>query len=149
MAPAEAARPAPAASLPVSGPATYQVQPGDTLFAISKRFGASVDAIKQLNSLHDNQLQVGQNLILLALPDGSAQAIKPDNNLKLAANTKAARPATNRVSRAPITQSYTVKTGDTLFAIAQKFSVSIDNLLRWNRLSVKAVIKPGVRLRVS
>ena len=149
VAPAEAARPAPAASLPVSGPATYQVQPGDTLFAISKRFGASVDAIKQLNSLHDNQLQVGQNLILLALPDGSAQAIKPDNNLKLAANTKAARPATTRVSRAPATQSYTVKTGDTLFAIAQKFNVSIDNLLRWNRLSVKAVIKPGVRLRVS
>ena len=141
--------PTASASASASGPATYQIQPGDTLFAISKRFGASVDAIKQLNSLHDNQLQVGQNLILLALPDDSAQAIKPDNNLKLAANTKAARPATTRVSRAPATQSYTVRTGDTLFAIAQKFNVSIDNLLRWNRLSVKAVIKPGVRLRVS
>ena len=141
--------PTASASASASGPATYQIQPGDTLFAISKRFGASVDAIKQLNSLHDNQLQPGQNLILLALPDDSAQAIKPDNNLKLAANTKAARPATTRVSRAPATQSYTVRTGDTLFAIAQKFNVSIDNLLRWNRLSVKAVIKPGVRLRVS
>ena len=146
VAPAEVVQPAPTAS--ASGPATYQIQPGDTLFAISKRFGASVDAIKQLNSLHDNQLQVGQNLILLALPDDSAQAIKAYTNLKLAANAKTARPATTRVSRAPATQSYTVRTGDTLFAIAQKFNVSIDNLLRWNRLSVKAVIKPGVRLRV-
>ena len=148
-APAEAAQSAPTATLPASGPATYQVQPGDTLFAISKRFGASVDAIKQLNSLHDNQLQPGQNLILLALPDDSAQAIKADTNLKLAVNAKAARPAATRASRASSTHSYTVKTGDTLFAIAQKFSVSIDNLLRWNKLSAKAVIKPGVRLRVS
>lgn len=146
MAPAETA---PTASAPAPGPAAYQVQPGDTLFAISKRFGASVDAIRQLNSLRDNQLQAGQNLILLALPDEAAQAIKPDPHLKLATNTKAARPVATRINRAPSTQSYTVKTGDTLFAIAQKFSVSIDNLLRWNKLSAKAVIKPGVRLRVS
>lgn len=39
---------------------TYQVQTGDTLYNISKRFLLSVDELKALNNLEDNQIKVGQ-----------------------------------------------------------------------------------------
>jgi membrane-bound lytic murein transglycosylase D len=42
---------------------TYVVQPGDTLWAISRKFeGLTVEKIKSLNNLGDNKLQVGQKL---------------------------------------------------------------------------------------
>jgi LysM repeat protein len=41
---------------------TYIVRKGDTLYAISKKFGISVDALKKRNKLKDNTLSVGQPL---------------------------------------------------------------------------------------
>lgn len=40
----------------------YVVQPGDTLYAISRKFNATVDEIKRLNNLSGNNLSVGQQL---------------------------------------------------------------------------------------
>lgn len=42
----------------------YVVQPGDTLYAISKLTGISVDEIKRLNNLNSNQISIGQQLII-------------------------------------------------------------------------------------
>ena len=48
-----------------SGKQMYIVQPGDTLWDISKKFeGISVEKIKALNNLKTNKLQPGQKLIL-------------------------------------------------------------------------------------
>lgn len=44
--------------------------------------------------------------------------------------------------------TYTVKTGDTLGAIAQKFNVTVDNLVAWNNIQNKNVIHPGQVLTV-
>ena len=38
------------------------VQPGETLYAISRKYGVGVDQIKVLNNLPDNQIRVGQRL---------------------------------------------------------------------------------------
>jgi flagellum-specific peptidoglycan hydrolase FlgJ len=40
----------------------YEVQKGDTLYSISKKFNLSVDDLKQKNKLSDNALSVGQKL---------------------------------------------------------------------------------------
>lgn len=40
----------------------HTVKKGDTLFAISKRYGVTVDALKQANGMKDNSLRVGQRL---------------------------------------------------------------------------------------
>jgi hypothetical protein len=42
----------------------YVVQPGDTLYNISKRFMLSVDELKDLNSMTDNVIKIGQELII-------------------------------------------------------------------------------------
>jgi membrane-bound lytic murein transglycosylase D len=44
---------------------TYTVQPGDTLWGISKKIsGGSVEKIKNMNNLKNNKLQPGQKLII-------------------------------------------------------------------------------------
>ncbi len=148
---AQAASEPPAVLSNASIPYSYQVQPGDTLFSVSKRFGLTVAALKQLNGMPENSLQSGQ--ILKLLPN---EKLIPNENLTtpvavsaVAAVRTPPRASLIRVKTPPPVKNYTVKNGDSLFAIAQKFAVSIDELRRWNKLSAKAVIRPGAKLRVS
>ncbi len=58
--PKEKAKDKPTDAPAVMAADTYQVQTGDTLYNISKRFLLSVDELKALNNLEDNQIKVGQ-----------------------------------------------------------------------------------------
>src|SRR5690606_3467211 len=51
-------------SVPAYNPTIYTVAPGDTLYSISKRFNVSVDELMQLNYMRDNNIKVGQELII-------------------------------------------------------------------------------------
>ena len=46
-------------------------------------------------------------------------------------------------------KTYVVRAGDTLFGIALKFGVELTDLLRWNKLSGRSVLQPGLRLRIA
>lgn len=43
---------------------TYTVKQGDTLYNISKRFGLTVDDLKALNNMADNNIKIGQQLVI-------------------------------------------------------------------------------------
>jgi flagellum-specific peptidoglycan hydrolase FlgJ len=43
----------------------YTVKQGDTLYNISKRFGITVDELKALNSIPDNNIHIGQKLVVI------------------------------------------------------------------------------------
>jgi hypothetical protein len=43
----------------------YTVQQGDTLYSLSKRFGLTVDELKTLNNLIDNNIKIGQRLVVV------------------------------------------------------------------------------------
>ena len=45
-------------------PQTHEVQPKESLYAISKKYGVSVSELKEWNNLKDNNLKVGQQLIV-------------------------------------------------------------------------------------
>ncbi len=52
------------AVIPVIGSKTYQVKQGDTLYNVSKRFGLSVDELKALNMMGEDNIKIGQQLII-------------------------------------------------------------------------------------
>ena len=45
--------------------------------------------------------------------------------------------------------TYIIRAGDTLYAIANKFGVALEELMRLNKLTTRSIIQPGNRIRVS
>ncbi|MEN0000459.1 MAG: peptidoglycan DD-metalloendopeptidase family protein [Pseudomonadota bacterium] len=77
----QAAVPAPAPTqAPVAG-GRYIVQSGDTLYGISRKTGASVDALRRTNSLTSDSLRIGQALIVPGLTASGTQTAANTANL--------------------------------------------------------------------
>jgi LysM repeat protein len=116
-----------------SASGTYTVQPGDTLFAISRRLGASVDDLRRWNGLPaDGFIRAGETLVIN--PDGpngtgGAAAAPP------AAPSPAVDPAAAQLPAGTRDQSYVVQPGDTLSAIAARYGTTAKAIQRLNDLS--------------
>lgn len=85
----------------------YIVKSGDSLYRIAQQYNTTVDTIKSFNNLTSNVLQIGQELLI------------PINN--------------TQEEITPIT--YTVKTGDSLYAIARRYNTTVDEIKRINNLT--------------
>ena len=99
----------------------HQVERGDTLFGVARRYGLSVAQLTQANPGLDGGLKAGQTL---RLPQNEQAARQPEAFRHVAFNPLPGKPA------GPV--HYTVKRGDSLHAIAQRFDVSLADLKTWN-----------------
>ena len=108
--------------------ATYHtVQSGDTLWGISRQYQISVDEIRRLNNMSDASLSLGQRLLVSQPTYGggnTATAVIPNATF------------------------YTVQAGDSLWRIATKHNVSVDEIKALNNLSSNA-LSLGQQLRIS
>lgn len=104
------------------------VESGDTLWSISAGASQSVEEIKSLNNL-------------------SSDLIFPGDVLKVDAEAPSAAPAEETEADNDAT-TYTIEAGDTLFAIASQFNISIDEIKAWNNLSSDLII-PGKTIVVA
>ena len=99
---------------------SHIVEKGDTLYSLSKKYGVSVDDLRSANAISGSDLYAGQKLIIPA------------------------KKADKRVTY----ESYTVKAGDTLYSIAKRSEITVDELRRLNSLDSSAVLKIGQNLKV-
>ena len=115
-------------------PQTYTVQRGDTLFALARKFGVTVAAIVAANNIvNANLIRTGQ---VLTIPDSIARPPTPPSP------PPPQRP-TPPPTGSPSVVSYTVLGGDTLSAIALKFGVTVDAIVKANNISDPRRIRPG------
>lgn len=132
--PAPAAPATPQASAPAAA-ATHQVVSGDTVYAIARKYGTSVDAVLAANGLtRASVIYPGQNLVI----SGSVGAPTAAAPIAAAAPTPAPAPAS--------AASHTVVAGDTLFGIAQKYGTTTQALYAANGLGPSSIIYPGQAL---
>ena len=99
----------------------HKVAPKETLYAISRTYGVSMDDIRAWNGLTDNALAIGQELVIrksAASPPVRPQPVQHESP----------RP----ISRKGV---HTVEQGETLFSLARQYEVSVDDLKTWNNLS--------------
>lgn len=123
----------------VASNAHYRVRKGDSLHSIAQRYRLSVAELKAANRLSANRLRNGQTLIIPGQP--GRPTIEPESPRQLAqVDRSKAAPAARASSR-----TYTVKNGDTLWQIAKKNDVAVDDIKRWNKLDSHGV-KPGQTL---
>jgi LysM repeat protein len=94
------------------------VQGGDTLSEIAEKYGTSVDQLVEWNDIEDPD--VIQKGKRLVVDQGST----------------------------PQKTIYTVKSGDTLSEIAEKYGTSVDQLVEWNDIEDPDVIQKGQKLIV-
>jgi LysM repeat protein len=119
------------ASTTESEAVTHNVTYGDSLYRIALRYGVTMDAIAQANGLTNwSHIAIGQTLIIpgLEVPDDSEVVVNP-----LIAGT-------------PTT--HIVQPGETLNNIAQKYNISIEDLLKSNNIANPNLIYRGQELTV-
>lgn len=133
----------------VAGGDTIEVRPGDTLYSLSRSHGVSVAALKAANGLSSNDLRPGQQLHLPsagARPHEAAPTAQPRESYE----TVAVRPAFPAAAEAPSdwTRRYTVRPGDSLYAIARESGVKLADLERHNGITDSRRVQPGTVLRL-
>lgn len=140
---------------------TYTVKSGDSLWSIANKYGTTVNNLKSLNNLTNNDLQIGQVLRVPSSESGSTggvttgntYTVKSGDSLWKIANTygitvnqlKTLNNLTNEnlsigqqlliPSNTPVSNTYTVKSGDSLWSIAKKYNTTINTLKQINNLT--------------
>jgi len=116
----------------------YRVRSGDYLGKIANKYGVTVGQIKRWNGLRSNNLKIGQRLTIHPRKP-SASAKSTTTNATTVKTTSAIAGNFNL---------YTVRQGDSLWSISQKFpGVSVENIKKWNDISGNK-LKPGMKLKI-
>lgn len=102
----------------------YTVKRGDTLSKIATAYRTTVEEIAQINEI--------QNVNL----------IYPNQVLKILVNTNIHGSESNSTGKT----YYTIKRGDTLWQIASKYGVSVQNIVNWNNIQNPNLIYSGQRI---
>ena len=131
---------------------TYTVVSGDDLYAIARKTGTSIDDLLSLNGLSLNStIYPGQVLTLSASSESSANEETTSTEEESSSSTQETPSEESAASsEQPATGgTYTVVSGDGLYAIARKTGTSIEDLLSLNGLSLNSTIYPGQVLKLS
>jgi len=86
---------------------TYKVVSGDSLYSIARKYNTTVDALKKLNNITSNILNIGD---ILKIPSEN----KTENDSYI---------------------TYKVVSGDSLYSIAKKYNTTVNEIKSLNNLS--------------
>lgn len=111
--------------VPLAGSDYYVVKKGDTLWSIARAYGLTVDKLKSLNNLTSNNLTIGDSLIVKDSSENSDNSSSVDNN-----------------------KYYIVKKGDSLYSIARRNNMTVDELKSLNNLTSN-ILSIGQKLIIS
>lgn len=109
---------------------THTVRPGENLSVIAKRYRVSVAELQRWNNIRDPRtLRAGYELTVFHTPTQgrSASGSSAGNNSEV---------------------RYVVVRGDSLWSIARKYKVKVNDLRTWNSLDNGVVLQPGQKLRI-
>ncbi len=104
----------------------HVVTSGESFWSIGQRYGVGTRELAKWNAMAPRDtLSIGQKLVVWtdAVPAGVPQGKNLTRKLR-----------------------YTVRKGDSLYLIANRFRVTVNDLLRWNSIDAKSVLRPGQSL---
>jgi membrane-bound lytic murein transglycosylase D len=109
----------------------YVLEPGDTLWAVARMTGVSVEDLKRWNNIKDpTTLQDGDTIVLFS-PRASSRA-----------------PTTKHKGKTK-TISYTVRPGDSCYYLARHYGIQTRDIIAQNHLGSGCSLKPGQRLTLT
>ncbi len=145
----------------------HTVQPGETLFSISRQYEIDVNEIRRLNNLDSNVLSIGQELIVgetrqavrdTAVTDRPTEQREPEQPVAIVqppvVDTEELdipdddSESLRLVRDTPSLQIHTVRRGETLSSISRMHDITLGELRQLNPELRGDVISPGQRLVV-
>lgn len=119
----------------------YVVQRGDSLSKIARQFGTEVGALQQANGLEGSRIIAGESLLIpRAYVAGAAIPVPNAPQYSAVSTTPVEPPDAN--------PQYTVRSGDTLWKIANRYNLKVNTLAEMNDITLNAILKPGQVLHV-
>jgi len=134
----------------------HVVKAGDTLWSISLKHKTPVSALIAENELSTHSpIKVGQ-VLLVSLKSAELSTVREDHasaqTTSPSGTTSQLKSITpiqvNTTDPNPLQVSYEVKPGDSLYGIARRFKVSVQEIASWNTLDQQHHIKPGQELQL-
>lgn len=118
---------------------SYIVKKGDTLYSISRKYQITVPELRAANNLSENDvLKAGAKLVIPAADIENAAALSASKTSDYKKDS----------SRTSATAAYVVQKGDTLYGIARKYNIKLNELLSLNNLDNSSTIKIGQKILV-
>ncbi len=103
------------------------VASGDSFWSISQRYGVGMQELAAWNGMAPRDtLSIGQKLVIWT-------------NRVSATTAKTSAATTRKLN-------YTVRNGDSLYLIANRFRISVTDLERWNNIDKNNILRPGQKL---
>ncbi|MEB4751727.1 LysM peptidoglycan-binding domain-containing protein [Enterococcus sp. E5-162] len=126
-----------------SSQGTYTVKAGESVWSVANKNGITMNQLIEWNNIKNNFIYPGQQLI-----------VKGGNstNTNTGSTTSAAKPNTPNTSATTNTSSsgntmYTVKAGESVWSVANKHHITMDQLIEWNNIK-NNFIYPGQQVIV-
>ncbi len=130
----------------------HKIRNGETLIHIARRYHTTVKVLKESNHLRNSRIRAGHSLTVPV-------AVKSLDKYLISANSRRKDPRSQFVPRAKTANTilpggttrkvrYTVRNGESLWKISQRFKVSIVDLREWNRLREGKYLQPGQKLNL-
>ena len=124
-------------SRPFAGYVQHRVRSGESWWSISRRYGVPVAVLKSVNNQRTNTLHPGQHVMV----PGSDSA-------RTVASASASEPAAAKTrAYAAERGNYVVRSGDTLWNIAQRFGTTVSTIKQANGLRSSS-LKAGQKLYI-
>ena len=111
----------------------HVVRSGESFWTISQKYGVTTRELSAWNAMAPRDtLPVGRTLVVWTNSSYVAETPRMSPTEALGNTTRKVR--------------YTVRNGDSLYVIARKFRVGIDQIARWNKIDKNKILRPGTTL---
>ncbi|HBR82523.1 MAG TPA: muramidase, partial [Enterococcus sp.] len=120
--------------------AKYTVQSGDSVWGISNKYGITMAQLIEWNNIKNNFVYPGQQLIV---SNGGSS-----NTGANTGNTSGSNSSNSSSSNTASGTKYTVKAGDSVWSVSNKYGITMAQLIQWNNIQ-NNFIYPGQQLTVS
>ena len=119
----------------------HVVVKGETLYALSKKYGSDVNDVNSINPEAAGGLKLGQVLYFPTVP--KTTVVTP----VVVKEEPTKEPVTTTVQFTDSVVNYVVKKGETLYTIAKRYMVSATDLQKFNNLK-STTLSPGSTLKI-